>query len=160
MADGPFAPGVATAAPGARTGTGTEPVHGAAEGPGDEPVRVFVYGTLQPGGEAWHLVAPHACSVDRASVRGVLWDTGLGYPALTLDAHGSAPVPGAVVELDPDHAAQALEELDAYEGVGVGSYERRRVDLIDGRSVWTYVWMASVAGSRRVARWPLGDQNP
>ena len=46
------------------------------------PTSVFVYGTLMPGHLRWEVLAPHAAEHRPASVDGVLWDTGRGWPAL------------------------------------------------------------------------------
>jgi gamma-glutamylcyclotransferase (GGCT)/AIG2-like uncharacterized protein YtfP len=51
--------------------------------------RLFVYGTLQPGASAWGLLEPWVRGTPRpAVVQGVLYDTGRGYPALSLGGLG------------------------------------------------------------------------
>jgi gamma-glutamylcyclotransferase (GGCT)/AIG2-like uncharacterized protein YtfP len=124
------------------------------------PVLLFVYGTLQPGAEAWHLLAPHTRSTSSTSVAGALWDTGLGYPALTLDVGGPETVPGVVVELDPGRATVVLEELDSYEAVHDSCYVRCLVRTADGRTAWAYDWSGPVSGFRRIRRWPPSVENP
>ena len=98
------------------------------------PSRVFVYGLLMPGQESWHRLEPYATGTPRpATLPGTVWDTGLGYPALTL--HDGPGVPGHVVELrDP---VGAFPSLDDYEGP---EYRRIRVALPDGTVCWTYLW--------------------
>jgi gamma-glutamylcyclotransferase (GGCT)/AIG2-like uncharacterized protein YtfP len=104
----------------------------------DWPDRLFVYGTLQPGSEAWRVAAPLVADAAMpAEVAGLLHDTGLGYPALRLS--GGSRVPGFVLRLRSP--ATALPVLDEYEGT---SYRRVRVALPDGLVCWTYVWTASV----------------
>ncbi|GAA0648584.1 hypothetical protein GCM10010174_85030 [Kutzneria viridogrisea] len=113
--------------------------------PNSWPARVFVYGTLQPGGRAWRLIRPMVVGRPRpVRVPGTLYDTGLGYPALRLG--GSGEVPGAVLTLrDP---AACLPVLDEYEGE---QYRRVRVTLPDGEVCWTYVWIEAVRGMRVLA---------
>jgi gamma-glutamylcyclotransferase (GGCT)/AIG2-like uncharacterized protein YtfP len=104
----------------------------------DWPDRLFVYGTLQPGGEAWGVAAPLVADAAMpAEVAGTLHDTGLGYPALHLA--GGSRVPGFVLRLRSP--TTALPVLDEYEGT---AYRRVRVALPDGLVCWTYVWIASV----------------
>lgn len=118
-------------------------VHGPPN-PDSWPDRLFVYGTLQPGERAWHLLAPLVGAVSPATGRGRLYDTGRGFPALLP---GDDPVPGRVVTLrDP---AAALPGLDAYEGP---EYARVRIE-VEGRLCWTYVWIHGLDGLRPIARW-------
>jgi gamma-glutamylcyclotransferase (GGCT)/AIG2-like uncharacterized protein YtfP len=123
-------------------GLDAETVHGPPD-PDSWPDRLFVYGTLQPGERAWHLLEPQVSAVYATTAAGRLHDTGRGYPALLA---GTAPVPGHVVTLrDP----AALPALDRYEGP---EYVRRRI-VVDGRPCWTYVWTGAVDGLRPIARW-------
>jgi gamma-glutamylcyclotransferase (GGCT)/AIG2-like uncharacterized protein YtfP len=109
--------------------------------------RLFVYGTLQPGASAWHLLEPLAAGTPRpAELPGVLYDTGRGYPALRL-GNGSA-VSGWVVELRQP-ADTVLSIVDSYEG---DEYERVMVTLADGVECWTYVWIAGFDGLRPAER--------
>ncbi|CRK61356.1 hypothetical protein [Alloactinosynnema sp. L-07] len=116
------------------------------------PRSLFVYGTLQPGASAWHILAPGTVGAPRrARVAGTLFDTGRGYPALTI---GAGPgVDGWVVDLaGPDVLAAA----DAYEG---SQYNRIRVVLDDGALCWTYVWTGPRASLVPMpAAWP--SQSP
>ncbi|MBM7771651.1 gamma-glutamylcyclotransferase (GGCT)/AIG2-like uncharacterized protein YtfP [Actinokineospora baliensis] len=100
---------------------------------------LFVYGTLRPGDSHWHLLAPLCDGPTRdAMLAGSLYDTGFGYPALTL---GDGPgVLGSVVPLRED---ADLAEVDEYEGE---HYARVRVVLADGTHAWTYVWISPVDG--------------
>ncbi len=110
--------------------------------PADQPRRLFVYGTLQPGASHWRLLEPHATGEPRrAQLPGTLYDTGLGYPALR---QGEGPgVHGWVVELATP--APALSIMDEYEGA---EYRRVRTGLTDGTQVWTYVWVDPFDGMR------------
>jgi gamma-glutamylcyclotransferase (GGCT)/AIG2-like uncharacterized protein YtfP len=104
------------------------------------PRRVFVYGTLQPGDEAWQVIEPMVTGRPRPAVaRGTLYDTGMGYPALTLD--GDDVVPGWVLPIRSPHST--MSTLDKYEGP---DYRRTRIVLADGHVCWTYVWTEPVTG--------------
>lgn len=120
--------------------------------PADFPGRVFVYGTLQPNASDWWRLEPHVTGARPARIPGVLYDTGLGYPALRL---GDGPgVSGWVVQLD--QPARALVELDEYEGA---EYRRVRVALPGGMWCWTYVWVNSTEGLRKLTA-PWGGADP
>ena len=89
-------------------------------------------------------------------VRAHLWDTGLGYPALTGPCGEAAgEVRGELWQLaDPD---RALPVLDAFEGLyaddQAGSdYLRHRVACVEpaGVEAWIYVWNGPTAGMTRV----------
>jgi gamma-glutamylcyclotransferase (GGCT)/AIG2-like uncharacterized protein YtfP len=113
--------------------------------------RLFVYGTLQPGANAWHLLEPWATGTPRpAVVQGVLYDTGCGYPALRL-GDDDPGVPGWVIELRSPSGC-ALSVMDSYEG---SEYRRVLVTLPDGVVCWTYVWVNGFDGMRRLSTpWP------
>ncbi len=102
--------------------------------------RLFIYGSLQPGGPNEHVLSHVNGTWQRASVAGRLADEGwgaeLGYPALILDNNGQR-VDGYVLsstELDKEWA-----ELDAFEG---SEYERIPVDglLDDGEQAEAYAY--------------------
>jgi gamma-glutamylcyclotransferase (GGCT)/AIG2-like uncharacterized protein YtfP len=105
------------------------------------PAALFGYGLLQPGRSGWSLVAPHAAGAPRpATVRGRVYDTGLGWPAMLLDDEDGEPrgahVPGTLTPLrDPE---TVLPALDDYEGP---DYRRVRLTLTDGTRAWTYIWI-------------------
>ena len=110
---------------------------------------VFVYGSLLPHGERWPLLAPFAAARWDATVRGTLWDTGYGYPALVLDDAGV--VPGVLVELVPQTADEAVRLLDRIE---VDGHLYRRVDVATSAGpAFTYEGLGSVDGFRRIDRW-------
>jgi gamma-glutamylcyclotransferase (GGCT)/AIG2-like uncharacterized protein YtfP len=121
-------------------------------------VRLFVYGTLAPGHDAWPVLEPWVVGAWQAdAVTGRLYDTGRGYPAATFDPDPdldrAAPlVHGTVVSLDPARATAALRALDRYEG---HEYERIAVRTRAGLDVATYAWTAPLTGCRplREGRW-------
>lgn len=99
--------------------------------------RLFVYGTLMPGHEAWPIIEQHAATTDATTVRGRLFDTGAGYPAAVFDADDVA-IAGTAVTLHAARAAAALEALDRYEG-----REYRRIVVHDGHGpLYAYEWIA------------------
>ena len=112
------------------------------------PVRLFVYGSLMPGHEAWPLLEIWAEGEARAdTVPGVLYDTGRGYPAATFDGAPASVVHGFVVDLDPERATDALDTLDRYEAE---EYDRIVVRTAGGVDAHTYHWTASLHGCRPV----------
>jgi len=113
-------------------------------------LKVFVYGTLKPGGRYW----PEFCegkvvAYTPAKVRGELYDLHVGYPGLKL--RGDGWVYGYVLELgEPAH----LHGLDYLEGYVPGrpedqnEYNRLRVPCfdLDGKplgEVWVYEMTAA-----------------
>jgi gamma-glutamylcyclotransferase (GGCT)/AIG2-like uncharacterized protein YtfP len=119
--------------------------------------RLFVYGTLAPGREAWRVLAPWATGhAFEDHVTGTLYDTGRGYPAAVFRGAGTSTtddvVYGYVVELDAGRETQALDALDRYEG---DEYERVTVRTARGVEADTYSWIAPLGTCRRVAdgRW-------
>jgi gamma-glutamylcyclotransferase (GGCT)/AIG2-like uncharacterized protein YtfP len=118
-------------------------VHGAPD-PDEWPAALFVYGTLQPGQPAWPLLAGHTAGRPRrATVAGLVCDTGRGYPALLPDHANRAP--GWLVTLR--QTPVLLGRLDRYEG---DEYRRIRVaaatDNEAQTACWTYVWTADSGG--------------
>jgi gamma-glutamylcyclotransferase (GGCT)/AIG2-like uncharacterized protein YtfP len=86
--------------------------------------RLFVYGSLQPGGANEHVLKPLAGQWHPATIQGYLreqgWGADLWYPGIVLTS--------------------AWRELDAFEG---HEYERvlATVELIDGNRVAAYVYV-------------------
>src|SRR5262249_29133322 len=106
----------------ARGGSALAPQAARARGPGGRrdttgrtrvralTIRLFVYGTLVPGGDAWPVLAPWATGTQRADrVAGTLYDTGRGYPAAIFgepDAESNGVVHGYVVDLEDRSATE------------------------------------------------------
>lgn len=105
------------------------------------PDRLFVYGSLAPGGPNHHMLARIEGSWTPASVRGRLveagWGAEIGYPGMVLDA-GADPVAGYVFASDA--LAEQWDELDAFEGE---QYERvtAPAQLADGTIVETCLYV-------------------
>jgi gamma-glutamylcyclotransferase (GGCT)/AIG2-like uncharacterized protein YtfP len=117
-----------------------------------ETARLFVYGTLMPGEENWHLLSPLAASdpTEPATAPGVLYRTPYGWPAAVLDDAAHTAVPGLIVTLrDP---AQALPVLDEFEGTGRGLFERR-VTTTSAGPCWAYHWPGPTGGFQAITSW-------
>jgi gamma-glutamylcyclotransferase (GGCT)/AIG2-like uncharacterized protein YtfP len=118
--------------------------------------RLFVYGTLAPGCEAWPVLESWVVGSPRSdAVLGRLYDTGRGYPAATFGRvtdGDTGLVHGTVVALDPARATAALAELDHYEGP---EYQRISVRTEAGVEAAAYAWIAPLAGCRPLTggRW-------
>ena len=86
-------------------------------------MKLFVYGTLQPGQRSWPLIASAISAHIPASVRGfTLWDLpSRGYPALTL---GDDEVFGHLLSVKPHEQGSTLSTLDTLEGYDQAALER------------------------------------
>ena len=116
--------------------------------------RLFVYGTLAPGGAAWTRLGRWTVGDPLGdAVPGVLYDTGRGYPGACFPDGAPGLVHGAVVTLDETRIDAAWAALDRYEG---GEYARVAVRTNGGLDAYAYAWTASLAGCEKLAsgRWP------
>jgi len=73
-------------------------------------IHLFVYGTLMPGQESYHLCADRVLEVQPAIAIGRLYHLPLGYPALTLA--GTSAIYGYVLTFSDQ---EILHHLDQYE---------------------------------------------
>jgi len=103
--------------------------------------RLFVYGSLQPGGPNEHVLASIGGEWKPAVIKGKLmeagWGAGMGYPALVLD-EGASDVRGYVFASPQLSASWAY--LDDFEGK---EYERTvaSVTLLNGEQVRAHVYV-------------------
>ena len=89
--------------------------------------KIFVYGTLKPGGIRWPVLAPFVAGKPiSASIEGTLVDPGFGWPALVLEP---GTVTGYLVELAEDSREEAWRTLDAVEGADQTDPLFRRISL-------------------------------
>jgi gamma-glutamylcyclotransferase (GGCT)/AIG2-like uncharacterized protein YtfP len=100
---------------------------------------LFVYGTLRPGDVRWPLLEPFA--VDEGvhdTAPGLLFDTGLDYPAAIFG--GAGTIVGRTYELRTARLTEALGVLDEEEDTVLGLY--RRVEITTGRGTpaWAYAY--------------------
>lgn len=103
--------------------------------------RLFIYGTLQPGGPNEHILAPIGGEWQPAVIKGTLveagWGAGMGYPGLVIDEQGG-DVHGQVFTSASLSAHWA--ELDAFEGE---DYDRvlASVTLLSGEQLPAHVYV-------------------
>ncbi|MGZ9583313.1 gamma-glutamylcyclotransferase family protein [Paenibacillus marinisediminis] len=108
---------------------------------------VFVYGTLRRDEVNAGLLRDAECISEKAYVRGRLYDTGCGYPALTLSGHQR--VQGEVYRIDAP-TLKRLDELEDYYAKGDprNLYERVSVTVHTEQGdmrVWTYIFLEEQA---------------
>ena len=116
------------------------------------PHHLFVYGTLRPGDVRWHFLEPWVVDAGRDdSVRGRLFDTGLGYPAAMFGDGGI--ILGRTYELARATLGRALRTIDDEESSVAGGYHRVLVDTRTGVSAWAYAY----GGGLELAAIPGGD---
>lgn len=115
----------------------------------DELIRVFVYGTLKPGGHYWNRFCEgKVTKAVEGIVRGKLYGLSIGYPAITQSPEDSDNwVIGYVLTLTNQQALDGLDYLEGYSKERPASeneYQRVITEAfnISGESigkVWTYV---------------------
>ena len=105
--------------------------------------RLFVYGSLVPGGSNEHMLANLEGEWQPASIRGRLLDAGwgaaIGYPGLILDDAGDT-VAGYVFTCDA--LAREWQRLDEFEGA---EYQRVESDVLldNGQTVRAAVYVVT-----------------
>ena len=103
--------------------------------------RLFVYGSLQPGGPNAHILETLHGDWQPASIRGRLvndgWGSSIGFPGLIIDSDADE-IPGHV--LRSADLASNWARLDAFEG---DEYRRitTQVSLDNGDSVLAQVYV-------------------
>lgn len=130
------------------------------------PARLFVYGTLRPGGRApaplRSLLRTRARRIGEGTVAGKLLDAG-AFPAaveLSDTASGNRPrVRGVVYALDaPDEVLRAVDDYEGVRPEGGGLFRRDvvrvRLDGGDDVRAWIY-WYERDAGDHPAV--PGGD---
>ena len=102
---------------------------------------LFAYGTLKQGGK-YHCYLEEAELVEeRATAKGILYDTGMGYPAMILSDSGQ--IEGEVYEI-PDVLWPALDFLEDYSGnPETDMYDKVTVEVeVGNKSMETIVYIA------------------
>ena len=103
--------------------------------------RLFIYGSLQPGGPNEHVLADIGGEWEPAVIKGNLvekgWGASMGYPGLVPDDSGS-DVHGHV--FNSSNLNENWDYLDEFEGE---EYERivTSVTLPNGKQVQAYVYV-------------------
>ncbi len=116
------------------------------------PHRVFVYGTLRPGGSN-HFRMAGGRFVGKGWVRGRLYRIDW-YPGLMLDEE-AGEVKGEIFEV----TTEQLHELDVFEGLSAGEvegseYRRVLTEVTDGEKTthaWVWEWIGPVDETRLIA---------
>ncbi|MGB0416294.1 MAG: gamma-glutamylcyclotransferase family protein [Coraliomargarita sp.] len=129
--------------------------------------RIFVYGTLKPGGHYW----PQFCEgkvslVIPAKVKGILYDLHLGYPGLRLE--GNAFVQGFILTFESQFDFDRVDDLEGYvpqRPESENEYNRLKTECFSPAgdslgTVWTYEVTPAVlkqAGATRLidGNWPV-----
>jgi len=107
--------------------------------------RLFVYGSLAPGRQNEHILAPLGGTWQSATVQGRLrmdgWGAALGFPGLVLDPAGGE-VQGLI--FSSEKLVDFWPQLDEFEGA---QYVRLPVEalLAEGGVVEAYVYVLSPA---------------
>ena len=102
---------------------------------------LFAYGTLKQGGK-YHCYLEEAELVEeQATAKGILYDTGMGYPAMVLSDAGR--IEGEVYDI-PEVLWPALDYLEDYSGnPETDLYDKVMIEVTSGnRSLETIVYIA------------------
>lgn len=126
----------------------------------DRPTcRLFVYGTLMPGRLRWPFLEPFTAGHGAATARGLIFDSGQGWPVAVLsgpaiDAMNEHDVvPGFVVDLHARRLDEALVILDEVEDTATDTLRHVVVTTTAGQDAWAYHFTEATTGLRRIDRW-------
>ena len=114
----------------------------------DAPLnQLFIYGTLIPGEERWVYLEDFITEITPDTTRGLLYDTGRGYPAARFDATNSIPqlIHGLRMTIAPDRIDECLELMDEVEAAERGLYHRVVIVTDDGETAWSYQYGTGLA---------------
>lgn len=127
-------------------------------------LKVFVYGTLKPGGHYW----PEFCEgkvlpQTPAKIRGELYDLHVGYPGLLV--RGDDWVHGYILEFGNERDLDRLDYLEGYmpdRPESLNEYNRLKVPYYDQDGeplgeVWTYEMTAATAAKHKATLIVGGD---
>ncbi len=102
---------------------------------------LFVYGTLLPGDVRWPLLQRFVTNEGIPDeVTGLLYDTGLDYPAAIFDESSTSVICGRRYSLRRDLIDEALSELDIEEDTVDGLYTRVEITTQSGARCWAYAY--------------------
>ena len=118
--------------------------------------RVFVYGTLREHESNHGLLKNSECLAQQSWTNGILYDTGQGYPAMSLDK--TKTVYGEVYEVDRK-TLKALDHLEDYYGKGrVNLYDRITQTIYTDRGeMEAYVYVYSSTLGKKLTEIEFGD---
>ena len=126
--------------------------------------QIFVYGTLRKAAShpMHRVLERYSTFVGEGSIRGELYDLG-PYPGLHVPEDCDDRVIGEVYRLNESDAAQALRELDLYEGCDESDpqphlYQRQSVRVWLAGATESEAWVYAMRGMPpRAVRVPGGD---
>jgi gamma-glutamylcyclotransferase (GGCT)/AIG2-like uncharacterized protein YtfP len=132
-----------------------------------DPLNVFVYGTLKPGGRYWHQFCDgKVVDAVPAKVRGELYDLHVGYPGLRLI--GDSWVQGFRLTFQNEADFLQLDQLEGYapdRPMEQNEYLRLRLPCADLSGVWLgevwayeiTAWMLQAHTATRIpdGNWPV-----
>jgi len=113
-----------------------------------DPVHVFVYGSSMPGEPRYDEIKEYVEASTRASVDGLLYDTGLGYPAAKFEPGGE--IPGFLLTLDTATADAFLREQTRLES---GLFVPVTVQTRSGVAATAWEWIGATDGFPRIDAW-------
>jgi gamma-glutamylcyclotransferase (GGCT)/AIG2-like uncharacterized protein YtfP len=116
--------------------------------PGAERPAMFVYGSSMPGQSRHAEIEQYVVEVDKDSVEGTLYDSGLGYPMAKFGP--GEPIPGYVLWLDPETADDVFREQTRLEA---GLYHPVTVRTANGVTATAYEWIGETDGFPRIDEW-------
>lgn len=101
---------------------------------------VFVYGSLRKHEHNHHVLADSILVAEQCSMKGKLYDTGHGYPAMIQEAEGN--VYGELYRVT-DEVLSSLDTLEGYYGEGKDNHFERRTGTVntDSGQLEAYVYM-------------------
>lgn len=105
-----------------------------------EPLPVFVYGTLRPGGTRYGHIEGGVSRHEPARLRARLVPTGADYPGLELSGPERGLVDGVLLHPHAAGLAGWLRWLDRIEAHPT-LFRRVLCRVEDGRLAWVYVWV-------------------
>ena len=112
----------------------------------EEPIRLFVYGTLRVGRSNYSAIARFVVAVEPATTQGALVDLG-SFPALVP---GPGIAEGEVLTIKPE----CFEITDRIEGTAHGFYQRRQIEVHLGSGAVVQAWTYFYANPERIAEYP------
>lgn len=130
----------ATASPTSPTSPSSDPT--------TERPALFVYGSSMPGESRHSEIEPFVIDVDKDSVDGALYDSGLGYPMAKFGS--GEPIPGYVLWLDPETAEDVFREQTRLES---GLFHPVTVRTEGGVTATAYEWIGETDGYPRITEW-------
>lgn len=121
-----------------------------------KPIHVFVYGTLRQHERNHHLLHGATCLAKHGWTHGVLYDTGLGYPAMAQ--HKLKRVYGELYKINQEQL-QALDHLEGYVGKGKSNhYERLTQEIYTDHGTFeAEVYVFSPTNVNQLEEIPYGD---